>query len=139
MSRVPRVFVDSDVIISSLLSASGAAHLLLSKNPNADYYISDFSLRELKVVAKRMEVPEIRLQKLMENVLRSIKISTVHSKFREYTTDLLDAHIVAGAVKARARFIITYNDQRHFRADQIKQDFGIILMTPAQFLQYLRQ
>ena len=54
-----------------------------------------------------------------------------------YVSDIKDIHIVAGAVISKADFLISYN-LKHYHQDKIKQDFKIILLTPARFLQYLR-
>lgn len=64
-------------------------------------------------------------------------LKAVKEKFAKYVVDKNDTHIVAGVVRARAKFLISYN-LRHYRADVIKGDFGIIIMSPGKFLQYLR-
>ena len=57
--------------------------------------------------------------------------------FGQHSRDPNDAHIIAGAVKAKAQFLLTYN-LKDYKIDKIKKDFGIIVTTPAKFLQYLR-
>ena len=128
-----RVFLDSDVVISSLLSDYGAANILVnSKSP--EFYISNISEKEIKTVAKRLSIQESKMMSLIkvEEDLKSIK-----QKFGGYTTDPDDAHIVAGAASAKVRFLISYN-VKDFKAEKIKRSFDIILMKPATFLQYLR-
>lgn len=44
---------------------------------------------------------------------------------------------MAGAVEIKAKFLLTYNI-RHFQRQKISEDFGIVVFTPAQYLQYLR-
>lgn len=134
------VFVDSDVVVSSLLSQKGAARLLINKK-SLVRYISNISYRELTIVAKKLSIGENALKKLIKNNFTIIqlkeKISTVKQKYADYTTDPNDTHIVYGAVTAKTRFLISYNI-KHFKVDKIKQDFDIILYQPAIFLQYLR-
>lgn len=95
-----------------------------SLNPNkttaclADYFISDLSKIEIEEVVKRLT---LNLKDLKNLVHQSLKLD--------------DAHIIAGTKKAK--FLITYN-LRHFKIDKIKADLGIIILTPADFLQYLR-
>lgn len=137
-----RIFVDSDVIISSLISKKGAAHFLLDeKLSKVRFFISNISLKEQKIVARRLKINEKKLQNLVKKRLVVVQlkesIGQLKKKYQVYTTDLDDAHIVAGAKKSKAKFLITYN-QRHFRKDKIKKDLSIFLLTPAQFLQYLR-
>lgn len=135
-----RVFLDSDVVISSLLSDSGAANILVnSKSP--DFYISNISEKEIKTVTKRLSIQESKMMNLIKNNLKTVKVEedlkSIKQKFGGYTTDPDDAHIVAGAASAKVRFLISYN-VKDFKAEKIKRSFDIILMKPATFLQYLR-
>lgn len=135
-----KVFVDSDVIISSLLSSKGAAHFLLNQT-DLELYISDISYRELEKVGGRLGIEKSKLQTLIKNKFKKIQLKTdlagVKDKFKKYILDQNDAHIVAGVYQAKARFLISYNI-KDFKAEIIKQDFNIITTTPARLLQYLR-
>lgn len=135
-----KVFVDSDVVISSLISQKGAAHLLLSKQ-KANFVISNISETELEKVANRLGINQDKLQTLVKKKLKIInltqEIKNIKKKFRDYTSDPNDAHIVAGAAMAKAKFLLTYN-LRHFQKQKISKDLDITVLTPAQYLQYLR-
>lgn len=135
-----KVFVDSDVVISSLISQKGAAHLLLNKQ-KTNFVISNISKAELEKVANRLEINQDKLQALVKKKLKIInltqEIASIKKEFRDYTFDPDDAHIVAGAAKAKAKFLLTYN-LRHFKRQKITEDLGITILTPAQYLQYLR-
>jgi predicted nucleic acid-binding protein len=61
----------------------------------------------------------------------------IKSKYKNYVKDVNDAHIVAGAEKGKVRFLISYNI-KDYNIEKINEDFGILVMRPAQFLQYLR-
>lgn len=134
------VFVDSDVVISSLLSQKGAAYLLLTAS-TIKRFISNISQLELERVAKRLTIDGQRLIQMLDSRVSIITLATeleaVKEAYHSYVTDLNDAHIVAGAVQAKTKFLITYN-MRDFKADKIKQDFGIIVLQPGSFLQYVR-
>ena len=125
MKKSDKIFVDSDVIVSSLISQQGAAHLLINKS-NLNLYISNFSYKELKIVCRRLKLNGYHLERLIKNNFIFIKlkqtIKKIKSKYGKYTTDKNDSHIVAGAVKAKARFIISYNI-KHFKTNLIKKDF----------------
>lgn len=140
MKKSDKIFVDSDVVISSLISQQGAAHFLINKS-NLNLYISNFSYKELKIVCRRLKLNGHHFECLIKNNFISIKLKQTMKKIKsgygKYTTDKNDSHIVAGAVKAKARFIISYNI-KHFKTNLIKKDFNIILLTPGHFLQYLR-
>lgn len=133
------VFVDSDVIISSLISKTGAAYLLM-RDTRIDRFISDVSFTELKRVADVLDLPQKDLQKLVDAQCQIVKIGEVERDLKsmtEYTRDTNDAHIVLGAKQAKVKFLVTYNT-KHYLIEKIQADLGIIVLTPAFLLQYLR-
>lgn len=135
----PKTFVDSDVVISSLISSTGAAYILVNSK-DLSLVISNLSFQELKIVAKRLGIAEDKLNILIKkfNLTRLKETSEkLKEKYGHYVLDPNDAHIVAGAHKAKVKFLISYNI-KHFKEDKIKQDFNIIVTTPANLLQYLR-
>ena len=136
-----KVFVDSDVVISSLLSSKGAAYCFIhQKPPQVKLFLSNFSIKEQEVVVRRLKLASRKLQRLIQKHFTVVELKSlvkIKREYQQYTLDPNDAHIVAGAHQVRAQFLITYN-RRHFKEDLIKKDLDIILLTPAQFLQYLR-
>lgn len=136
-----RVFIDSDVVISSLISSTGAAHALLTETPNLERTISNLSSQELKEVCKRMQLDALTLLKTVEQQLHVIHLKTSHSALKkshaQFVADTNDSHIIAGAESSKSKFLITYN-LKHFRVEKIKAELNIIVLTPANFLQYLR-
>lgn len=138
--RKTKVFVDSDVVISSLLSQKGAAYLLLNEQ-DSNFIISDISKKELERVVKRLEIDPIQLQGLIKKQLKIVKLKKeilkIKEEFKTYAIDINDVHVVAGAVNAKTKFLLTYN-LKHFHRQKIKDDLRIIVLTPAQYLQYLR-
>jgi predicted nucleic acid-binding protein len=136
-----KVFVDSDVIISSLISSTGAAFLLLNRTDKIQLFVSNVSMVELKKVVGRLDLSEKKLNDLIRSHFSRVQLKETVTKIKlelvEYVLDINDAHIVAGAQKANAQFLISYNT-KHFKADKLKEKFNIILTTPANLLQYLR-
>lgn len=135
-----RIFVDSDVVISSLISSSGAAYILVH-HKDVTSNISSYSMRELTAVCKRLSISEKKLLILVDKRFKINKmkepIKKIKEKYRKYTSDINDTHIVAGAIKAEVKFLISYNI-KHFDVEKIKRDFDIKVTTPGSFLQYLR-
>ena len=136
------IFVDSDVVISSLLSSKGAAYLLIHHTTDIKLFISTLSQKELEIVATRQDILLNELKLLLERRfnlldLKHTTMDEARKEYKDYVTDNNDAHIVVGAKEAKARFLITYNI-KDFKIEKIKQDFNIIVMTPGQFMQYLR-
>ena len=136
-----RVFVDSDVVISSLISSTGAAFLLLNQTDDIELYISNISMSELERVTERLSLDGQTLKKLAKRRFTILQLGKtaeeMKKQFSDYVLDIDDAHIVAGAVRAKVQFLISYNT-KHFKSDKLREDFNIILSTPANFLQYLR-
>ena len=136
-----RVFVDSDVVISSLISSTGAAFLLLNQTDDIELYISNISMSELEMVMERLSLDGQTLKKLAKRRFTILQLGKtpeeMKKQFSDYVLDIDDAHIVAGAVRAKVQFLISYN-KKHFKGDKLKENFNIILSTPANFLQYLR-
>jgi predicted nucleic acid-binding protein len=141
IAKTIRVFVDSDVIISSLISKSGAAYALLHNTSQIKLHISNFSILELERVVNRLDIELETLNTVIATRLNSVKVNLpyerVQHEFADYVRDPHDAHIVAGAKEAKAAFLVSYNI-RHFVPEKLRQDFQIILLTPSLFLQYLR-
>lgn len=135
-----RLFIDSDVVISSLLSTKGAAHILFYTS-EITRMVSTVSFKELHVVCKRLDITEDALETLIRCQCTMVTISDsqriIKRKYLQYVTDPNDAHIVAGAAEAKAQFLISYN-LKHFKKDKIKDELNILLMSPGWFLQYLR-
>lgn len=135
-----RIFLDSDVVISSILSLHGAAHALLSSPARITRCISVYSLKEIEIVLERMQVESQKLLPVKESVeIVSISepILKIKKDYIKFVNDENDAHIVAGAVKAKVAFLITYN-LKDFRKNSIRHEFSIQVITPGMFLQYLR-
>ncbi len=139
--KLIRVFVDSDVVIASLMSTTGAADMLLHNTEGIELYVSNFSVEELERVVSRLKLDQEKLHKLLNTRFSFVKINQplkkIREEFADYIRDINDAHIVAGAKEAKVTYIVTYNI-RHFETNKLSQDFQIILLTPGLFLQYLR-
>lgn len=136
-----KIFADSDVVISSLISELGAAYYLINRVKNLKLIISNYSKEELNIVCTRLNINKLKLKKLIKGRFEVIKveknIKEIKHQFKDYTLDPNDAHIVAGAELSQADFLITYN-LKHFKVDKIKKDLGIYILNPANLLQYLR-
>lgn len=133
------IFLDSDVVISSLISEKGAAFALVN-NKRVEKYISNISLKEIKIVIKRLKLDTKSAKKIFDQfnlVKLEDNINVLKTKYSPFVNDTNDAHIVAGVQESSANFLITYN-LKHFKKEFIKQNLKAITLTPALFLQYLR-
>lgn len=135
-----KIFVDSDVVLSSLISSQGAAYFLLNEI-DLNLFISKSSIQELERGVNKLNLDKLKLTDLVRKRLKTVKFikksNEIKKDFKDYVFDEDDAHIVAGARKAKAKLILSYNI-KDFNTLKLKKVFNIAVLTPAQFLQYLR-
>ena len=134
-----RIFIDTDVIISSIISEKGVAYLLL-KLKSVCTIISNYSIKEVSLVSHRLGLDSKKVKSMLskcEEISLGSNVKSLEEKYTEYVNDLNDTHVVAGAVRAKARFLITYNI-RDYNVEKIKRKLSVITLTPGEFIQYLR-
>ncbi len=133
-----KVFLDSDVIVSAFLSSKGASFEIV-KNSNIAKVISESIKIEVEDVSKRLNfsAADKGIVEGIEVVTLKLEKARIVEKYFPYVLDEEDSHVVAGAEKAKVRFLLTHNT-RHFQTEKIKRDFGILTMKPGIFLQFLR-
>lgn len=135
-----KVFIDSDVVISSLLSQTGASNLIVN-NADLRSFISNFSHEELNRTVDKLGIDKNKLERILKTRLKIIKIKLdkekILDRFASYTNDIKDAYIVAGAKAAQAKFLVTFNT-KDYKIEKIQQDFGLRVILPGELLQYLR-
>lgn len=134
------VFVDSDVVISSLLSPVGAAYFLLTQS-EIKPVISSTSLAELREVVNRLGLDTLKLESLIQEGFEVHNITKplndMKQEYGKFVTDIHDAHIVAGAHISDSKYLLTHN-LKHFKTDKINDELDLLILTPGWFLQFLR-
>lgn len=132
-----QVFLDTDVIISALLSKKGASFEIIN-NPKITKVISETIKEELNEVIQRLDIEKQRdFTKKFKKVKLNIQKAGLIEKYSNFTLDEKDTHVVAGAYKSNSRFLLTHNT-KHYKLDEIKRRLDISVMKPGKFLQYLR-
>lgn len=140
-----KVFIDSSVIIASLLSATGGSTLaiLFCETKMIDGFISPEVVKEIKLVIER-KFPEKKKQFekiLTETNLRSIKLKDkkLITRAKKWIKDPNDAPILAAAKQANVDYLITL-DIRHFIKDpNVTKKSGMRILTPGDFLEVVKQ
>jgi len=136
-----KIFLDTDVIIASLLSKTktGAAYLIIN-NESVEKVVSQSVVDELKYVIQRHNISNEKTKRTISKitVLKPEKTKAQISKdYKKYVSDIKDAHVLAGALRSKASFLITFNT-KHYLKNAIKNNFGIIIKKPGEILQHLR-
>jgi len=134
-----QVFLDTDVVISALLSKTGASYELI-KNPKIIKVVSKTVKKEIKEVTKRLNIDSQKTKAVLKKInATSLNLTKkeVLEEYNKFVFDEKDSHVVAGANRAKSRFLLTHN-LKHYRVDKINAKFGILILKPGNFLQYLR-
>ena len=134
-----QVFLDTDVIISALLSKTGASYELI-KSPKVAKTTSKTVQKETNEVAKRLNLGKQETKRIFKNIRvtpPSLTKKEILEKYGKFVFDEKDSHVVAGANRAKSKFLLTHNF-KHYQVNKIKAELGIIVLKPGNFLQYLR-
>lgn len=134
-----KVFLDTDVLISALLSDKGASYKLINEM-KVKMIISKAIVAEITEVARREDIDKAAVR----TILKKTKLihllfpkQKILQKYSKYVFDEQDSHVIAGAHISKSDFLLTHNI-RHYHVVKIKNDLGIKVFRPGDFLQYLR-
>ena len=134
------VFLDADVLVSSLFSEKGASWEILKSKEIKKITSLTVEKEVIQVAQEKLKISsrEVKI-KLRNCPVKSlgIKKEELVEKYQGYVLHQEDSHVVAGAHLLKANFLLTYNS-KHFCADKIKNELGLIVLKPGFFLQYLR-
>lgn len=139
MSKRLRIFVDSDVIISSILSSKGAAYKLI-KSSSVRKVVSNYSIDEIEKICIRLKISQVKRKNAIKTcgiIKMKLDFESIKKNYQLFVADKNDAHIVKGAIESKSRFLVTYN-LKHYKIELIKRKFNIIVLSPGTLLQYLR-
>lgn len=135
-----KLFLDTNVLFSALMSESGAAFELfrLAAKGTIELVTSDQCLIELKRIEEKM-----KFKMPFQDFLKTHSLSIVTLKLKDsdryqpYVFDTNDAHVAQGADQSKAEFLVTFNT-KDFKRDLLFQDFQLRVLTQGYFLQWLR-
>ena len=140
-AEAPRVFIDSSVFFAACLSPTGGARELLLRGLRGDVslVVSRFVLQETRrnLQSKAPSVLPL-LDAFLDLSFLGVGPEPDDAKLHraEEIVDPKDAPIVAAALTADTTFLATH-DTRHLlsHADEIRDAFGIEVVTPGDLLQ----
>lgn len=136
---VPQVVIDTSVVTSALRSRLGASYRLLMLVDSGKFTInlSVPLLLEYEQVAKRLvgETPltEADVDDILDYLCQTAGQRRVFYLWRPFLKDPEDDMVLELAVAASCGFIVTFNTRDFAGAEQ----FGIRVVTPKEFLQFL--
>lgn len=135
-----KIFFDSSVIISAIISKEGASRQILTfcEGHIMEGWISQLVKEEISRNIKR-KLPE--LQNELDNILKISRFKIIEkippkllAKTKNWIKDKNDAHILAAAKLADVNVLLTL-DIRHFIKDQeVAKKSNLQILTPGEFL-----
>jgi len=135
--RVPKVVIDTNIVISAMLSSRGAAFKLISLigKQHFDYAMSVPLMIEYEEVLKREDSKIVISQEAIDNILDRLcyhaDLREIFYLWRPVLNDPKDDLVLELAVESNCNSIITYN----LKDFKNIQKFGLTAITPKIFLQ----
>lgn len=136
---LPRIVIDTNVIIAALRSNSGASFRLLSLvgTGKFDLTISVPLVMEYEDVAKRLARSFGLLHRDIDDILDFLcqvgEQRQIHFLWRPFLKDPKDDMVLELAVEAGCDYIVTFNGRDFVGVDQ----FGLRVIPPKEFLRII--
>lgn len=137
--KISKVFLDSSVLIAAAISATGSARdlILLSFRNEVKIVVSDLVLSETERNLSKKAPEALPAFELFKEVLNPEIVNPTKSLVLKAAkvVDVKDAEIVAGAVYAKADFLVSF-DHKHIlkQKKKIEMEFDIKISTPDEVL-----
>ena len=138
-----RVFLDSSVLISGVISQTGASSAILDLGEAGEIVIilSKGVLVETDRVFER-KFPDLaeEFRKFIKSLSPSVADDPTSEEIREAESviDKDDAPILAAAKKENIHYLVSL-DTKHFHTNKVRQYLKSPVVTPAQFLTEFRK
>ena len=139
----PRVFLDSNVIISGLYSPQGAPGAILERfiKGGINVVVSQQVLEEvIRTIKEKLPEALPALKSLLVSVppevVASPRLAEVERRARRLSA--ADAAILAAAVAAQPDYFVT-GDNHFLENPGIREETGLHIVTPAQFLKFMER
>ncbi len=136
---LPRIVIDTNVIIAALRSNSGASFKILALvgTRKFDISISVPLIMEYEDVAKRLARSFGLLHRDIEDILDFLcqvgEQRKIHFLWRPFLKDPKDDMVLELAVESRCDYVVTFNLKDFIGADQ----FGVKVIQPREFLRII--
>lgn len=134
-AKIGKIFIDSSVLIAAAISTHGSARDLIKKSlrGEVEIIISDLVIEETQRNLENKAPQALPALQLFLESLNPQVVSPSKSQVLKISkiVDQKDAPIVAGAMKAKADYLLTY-DRKHLLTykKEIKTHFKLKVVTP---------
>jgi putative PIN family toxin of toxin-antitoxin system len=135
MKTVPRIIIDTNVLVSALRSRAGWSFDLLTKvgAGHFEHVVTVPLVMEYEDVLHRpdmVKLPAHEVDDILDYLCASALRTRVHFLWRPKLSDVKDDMVLEAAVNGQCKYIITWNVRDFAAAAQ----FGIQALSPADFL-----
>jgi predicted nucleic acid-binding protein len=143
--KKPHIFLDSSALFAGVISATGAARVLLElgEYEDIDLSISEFVVLEAErslAIKSPHSIPHLRnvITKSIANIIRDPSPQEIRENLY-LISDPNDVPILLSAMKAKADFLATHN-RKHFLDDpKVAELSQILIGTPGDALAWVRE
>lgn len=138
-TKIPKVFIDSSVLIAAAISPTGSARDLITSSLKNKFkiIISDLVLEETvrnlaNKAPKALPAFQLFLEALNPEVVSPAKSLAMKAS---KVVELKDAPIVAGAVAAKVDYLVSF-DRKHLlqQKQKIEESLKIKVVTPDELI-----
>lgn len=138
--RIVQVVIDTNILVSARLSLRGASYILVEEwiEGHIDAAITPALFLEYEEVLKRPDLFTTPIEQVDALLARLVEVSRLVKNFpmgRPRLRDPDDEHVLDAALGSGASAIVTFNQADFLPA---VTDFGLILLTPSEFLKELK-
>ena len=141
--RIVRVFLDSNVILSGLLSDKGAPRTILDlltlKLPFLVGLTGRYNLIEIeRNLRKKMpEILSVYKRYLPKLNLKIISLPRPE-ELREFSGKITDKDVpvLVSAIRSKTDFLVT-GDKQHFQKLKSQGDYSFKIVTPSEFIDFI--
>ena len=141
--KAVRVFLDSNVILSGLISDKGAPRIILDlltlKLPFLVGCTGRFNLMEIE---RNLKARMPGLLPLYRKYLPLLHLKIIplprQQELREFASQIVDKDlpVLVSAIQGKADFLVT-GDKRHFQKLRSSKEYAVRIVTPAEFVDRL--
>ncbi|MBM2814816.1 MAG: hypothetical protein HW421_1578 [Ignavibacteria bacterium] len=107
-----QIVIDSNVIVSSLLSKKGASFKLIGiidKTKKFEFNITVPLFFEYEYALKKQDLEKEKIEKFLSYISMKANQIDVHYLWRPYLKDIKDDCVLEAAINSSSQFIVTYN------------------------------
>lgn len=138
------VFLDTSVVLAGLASPNGGSGIILEGGARSTFklIVTDLIIEEGLRRIRKLKVDESLLKQLViKNVINVIgsPADELVDRFSDLTPDPDDAHVLAGAVLAKADVLVSLDKKHILIPGVIKTLEPIKVLSPKQFWEWLRK